>query len=98
MSKIERLQPKTTWVRVTRKQQLEIVEYVDVELCRFPSEDTPPDDQVALDLVKAKDAAGEDVAWFTVSEKAAKYSRVEYDTETLPDGPPPPAPPPPQSL
>lgn len=82
----KRAAPVTSMVRVARKQTVDIVEYVDVEICRFPDEYTDLAD-VALDLVKAKEAAGEDVAWILVSEKPAKYVAPDYEAAALPGEP-----------
>lgn len=86
MSLPEAEKPVTTHVRVIRMQKLDIVEYVDVELCRYPRDKADlTDETVAMNLVQAKEAAGEDLSWFNVSEKLSQYSHSDYSAELLPE-------------
>lgn len=78
----------STTIRVCRSRKVTIEDYVDVIICQ-DDDDHHGAGELAVDLVQAKLAAGQDIDWVEVSEKEERYPRPTISAVNEPVMPPP---------
>lgn len=75
--------PTTKTIRVTRQQTLRVTEICDFDICQDYG-DTRSPETLAINLVKAMEAAGQDIDWVTTSETLEPYPSTSFSAEEAP--------------
>ncbi len=77
---------KPTMVRVTKTSQVEVVQYIDVQVVQSDGDASGPE-RLAEALVKAQEAAGQIIVWTAKSQEPVRYSRQDYEALPIPQEP-----------